>query len=567
MSRRRLYIMLALLLFAVLGLQKLNLFSVRGVERGAVYGSFPKEWERLIADDANLRGITLVVDGKEYAGEKNPVYMTGHMEVMIPVSMVTQAFSCAVNYYDRSRLVIEQNTNRIELLNGEAFMRVNDVTMALGEALTDLDGVLYLPLEVIEKGLSYRLDWNVRNRIVNMASMKPDSRILPYAYDYRKKGRVQQVKNQGTLGTCWSFASLQALETSLLPEESCDFSEDHMTLNNSFSLTQNDGGEYTMSMAYLLAWQGPVLEEDDPYGDGYSPEGLSPVKHVQEIQILPSKDYEQIKRAVFLYGGVQSSLYTSMKSYRSRSVFYNRVQNAYCYIGTEKPNHDVVIVGWDDNFSRDNFNMDLEGDGAFICMNSWGSDFGDDGYFYVSYYDTNIGIHNILYTGVESTDNYDNIYQSDLCGWIGQLGYGEETAYFANVYTAGADERLEAAGFYATGPETAYEVYLARNVDSSRDFSKKRLVASGHLTNAGYYTVRLDEPEKLEAGKKFAVIVKISTPGSIHPIAIEYDAGEGKANVVLEDGEGYISLRGTEWEPVETDQKCNVCLKAYTTNG
>jgi len=565
--RKRLYIMLALLLLAVVGLQKLNLFSIRGVERGLVYGSFPAEWEQLVVDDANRKGITLMVDGKEYAGGKEPVYMTGHMAVMIPVSMVTQAFSCAVNYYDQSRLVIEQNAKRIELRNGEDHMSVNDVTMALGQTLTDRDGIPYLPMEVIEKGLSYKLDWNVRNRIVSMTSMHPGERILPYAYDYRKNGRVQRVKNQGTLGTCWSFASLQALETSLMPEEVFDFSEDHMTLNNSFSLTQNDGGEYTMSMAYLLAWQGPVLEEDDPYGDGYSPEGLSPVKHVQEIQILPSKDYEQIKRAVYLYGGVQSSLYTSLKNYKSRSVFYNRVNNAYCYIGTEKPNHDVVIIGWDDNYSRDNFNMDLEGDGAFICMNSWGSDFGDDGYFYVSYYDTNIGIHNILYTGVEPTDNYDRIYQSDLCGWIGQLGYGEETAYFANVYTAAADESLAAAGFYATGPETSYEVYLATDVDSSRDFSKKHLVARGHATNAGYYTVPLDKPEKLKAGTRFAVIVKITTPGSIHPIAIEYDAGEGKANVVLEDGEGYISLHGTEWERVETDQKCNVCLKAYTVNG
>lgn len=80
-----------------------------------------------------------------------------------------------------------------------------------------------------------------------------------------------------------------------------------MSLRNSFHFSQNAGGEYTMSMAYLLAWQGPVLEEEDPYGDGYSPDGLSPACHVQEIQVLPEKDYEAVKRAVYLYGGVQSS--------------------------------------------------------------------------------------------------------------------------------------------------------------------------------------------------------------------------------------------------------------------
>ncbi len=74
-----------------------------------------------------------------------------------------------------------------------------------------------------------------------------------------------------------------------MPEESLDLSEDHMSLNNGFCIPQEEGGEYTMSMAYLLSWQGPVLESEDPYGDGTSPKGLKAVKHVQEIQMIPGK--------------------------------------------------------------------------------------------------------------------------------------------------------------------------------------------------------------------------------------------------------------------------------------
>ena len=391
---------------------------------------------------------------------------------------------------------------------------------------------------------------------------------LPSSFDYRKMGRAPQIGNQGSLGTCWAFASLKALESSLLPGKSLELSVDHMTMHNSFSMSQDAGGEYTMSMAYLLAWQGPVLESEDPYGDGYSPDGLKPCLHVQDIQILPAKDYEAIKQAVYRYGGVQSSLYTSMRNYQSESVYYNRTTNSYCYIGDEKPNHDSVIIGWDDNYSKDNFNMGLEGDGAFICTNSWGEDFGDQGYFYVSYYDTNIGVHNIVYTGVEPVDNYDHNYQSDLCGWVGQIGYGRDSAWFANAYTAGKGENLEAAGFYATDQNTDYEIYVARHLGEKADqtFGQRVKMAEGRLHYAGFYTIPLDQKIVLDDGEKFAIIVKITTPGTVHPVAIEYDAGDGMAEIDLSDGEGYLSFDGDKWEHVEETQKCNVCLKAYTSN-
>ena len=397
---------------------------------------------------------------------------------------------------------------------------------------------------------------------------------LPASYDGRKKGRVPSVKNQGSIGTCWAFASLQALEAGFLPEESYDFSEDHMSLNNGFCIPQEEGGEYTMSMAYLLSWRGPVSEEDDPYGDGYSPDGLKAVKHVQEIQLLPGRDYEKIKRAVLAYGGVQSSLYSSLSGRESRSVSYNEKEFAYCYLGPEPPNHDSVIVGWDDAYPRENFREEVQGDGAFICMNSWGDGFGDQGYFYVSYYDSNIGRNNIIYTVVEETDNYDHIYQSDLRGWVGQMGYGQDTIWFSNVYEAGdAPQRLEAAGFYATGPGTSYEVYVVRHageepgIVEGREFDRKVFLTKGSFEYGGYYTVPLtgtpQEDLVLSSGERFAVIVKITTPDAVHPAAIEYDAGDGRTFVNISDGEGYISADGVTWERAE-EKRCNLCLKVYT---
>lgn len=409
---------------------------------------------------------------------------------------------------------------------------------------------------------------------VPLQTDNPDTGQLPAVYDGRKNGRAPAVKNQGSLGTCWAFASLQALEARLLPEESLDFSEDHMSLNNGFCIPQEEGGEYTMSMAYLLSWQGPVLESDDPYGDGTSPKGLKAVKHVQEIQMIPGKDYEKIKRAVLRYGGVQSSLYTAMNGDRNKSASYNEPASAYCYIGSEPPNHDSVIIGWDDGFSRENFNVPVNGDGAFICMNSWGDGFGDQGFFYVSYYDSNIGMNNIVYSEVEEPGRYDRIYQSDLRGWVGQLGYGNDTAWFSNVYEAEESQYLKAVGVYATAPATSYEIYAVRqtgkesDITEGNEFDRKIFLTDGAFENAGYYTVSFDKKIKkelkLKKGERFAVIVKITTPDTVHPAAIEYDAGDGRTFVDLSDGEGYISADGKVWERVEKKQNCNLCLKAYT---
>lgn len=393
---------------------------------------------------------------------------------------------------------------------------------------------------------------------------------LPRRYDARKDGRISPVKDQGSLGTCWAFASLLALESSLRPDEEWDFSEDHMSACPGFQLSQEEGGEFTMSMAYLLSWQGPVSEADDPYGDGISPEGLPAVKHVQEIQILPSGNRRSIKEAVFSRGGVQTSLYTTLKNKSSSSDYYNPLSSAYYYPEVREPNHDVVIIGWDDDFSGDLFSEKAPGNGAFLCQNSWGTEFGEDGCFYVSYWDANIAKNNILYSLVEDVNNYDSIYQSDLCGWIGQLGYGGSTAWAVNIYQTAGPEQLKAVGFYATNSGTQYEVSVIRQVPANpqaADFAARIKAAEGTLEYAGYYTIPLKDSIGLEPGERFGVMIRLVTPDVIHPIAIEYNADEKKGSVDLSDGEGYISPDGEQWQHVESEQECNICLKAYTGNG
>ena len=198
--------------------------------------------------------------------------------------------------------------------------------------------------------------------------------------------------------------------------------------------------------------------------------------------------------------------------------------------------------------------------------NSWGEEFGENGVFYISYYDTNIGSHSVVYTKVEDTSNYDNIYQSDLCGWVGQLGYNRETIYGANVFTAKGQEQLAAASFYATGKDSTYELFVVRNFVDTDSFAEMIPVASGKLANTGYYTINFHQGIQLEAGERYAVVLHITTPNSVHPMAIEYVADEMTQSVDLSDGESYISANGRKWSSVDETQECNLCIKAFSKN-
>ncbi len=524
-------------------------------------------WYPLVANDVNSKVLKVVIDNKEYTNEKYTFYMDSNRNIMVPVSILRDALNCSAHIYDGLQLLVEKhNLSAVLTLNEKSALSTGQ-EYSVVSPLTCIQDEFYVSLNDLTGMLGYSCSFDINTNTITVADMSENPNALPTSYDLRDKIRVSEIRNQGKYGTCWAFAALSAIESALMPEESNVFSVDHMSMSNSFDITQSDGGEYTMGMAYLAAWQGPVYEEDDPYGDGKTEGTLKAVKHVQEMRIIASKDLSAIKKAVFQYGGVQTSMYSGLKNGSSSSKYYNEETFSYCYIGTNKPNHDVVIIGWDDNYPKENFNMDLEGNGAFICQNSWGSDFGDEGIFYVSYYDSNIGTHNVVYTRVDDNDNYDNIYQSDLCGWVGKMGYDKESMYGANVFTAKSDEDVVAAAFYATAPDTEYKVYVVSNFTGTSSFNSRVLVAEGVLEDAGYYTIDFEKEISVEAGHKYAVVVYVNTPGATHPMAIEYDTGDKSlSNIDLEDGESYISYSGGQFINVKEKQDCNLCIKAFTNN-
>jgi len=253
---------------------------------------------------------------------------------------------------------------------------------------------------------------------------------LPASYDLRTENRMTAVRDQGTSGACWTFATYGSLESNMMPAETLDFSENNLKNASDFDYGLNGGGNGDMSTAYLARWSGPIAEVDDPYNPNSttSPSGLSPVRHVQNVMMLPERpgslDTADIKRALIDYGALVGSM-----CWVEDTAYYRVSTAAYCYTGSAASNHDVTIAGWDDTFPASNFSTPPRGNWAWIVKNSWGTAWGKSGYFFISYYDAVLFKKNPAYCfqAAEPTTNYTHIYQYDPLGHTRSLGYGTDT--------------------------------------------------------------------------------------------------------------------------------------------
>ena len=407
----------------------------------------------------------------------------------------------------------------------------------------------------------------------DFSQAKADS-PLPKTFSWADYGKKPTVRDQGSLGTCWALTAAEAVESALLPQTHLVLSADHISLQNGFDIEQDEGGDYSMIMSYMADFKGPVTEEEDPYGDGRSPQGLKAAVHVGEMRLLEGMSADRIRHMIYRFGAVQTSLSMDRtRTDRSRSFYYNEETCSYYDPVTEPLNHDVLVLGWDDTYSKNNFRKQPAHDGAWICQNSWGAGFGRNGIFYVSYEDANVFRKGgIAYTDVRAAGDAARVLETDSLGWQARQGYGNDRAWFAGVFETESPQVLEAAGLYAVGPATAWRMVLVENFSGTDSLSEAASGKSGiplgcgWIENPGFYTLRLRQPLSLPAGKRFAVVVFVDTPGTGRPVAVETRKDRYTDTVSLDGRESYISKDGTSWERTQTAYRTNVCLKLYTSD-
>ena len=452
--------------------------------------------------------------------------------------------------YDISNSIFANNTNAIYTVFDVDGSILDSSNIFYGDT-NSTNNTFYASIQV-GKGLQL----NLINNTINVT-------VIPSRFDLRDWKWVSSVKNQGLMGACWTFGMCGVLESALLKATglSNDFSENNMQNTmlcySIYGSTATEGGANVLSTGYLVSWFGAFGQNVDEYDEIGK---LSPMFttnndiHVQDFMFIPNNEIPngtQLKLAILQYGSIDVS-YFGQSTYDEDNPYYNPETYAQYVNDTSLgPNHAVSIVGWDDNFSKENFLITPPGDGAWIVKNSWGSKWGDQGYCYVSYYDQSLLKSTDVTTYAtalifENTVPYNKNYQYDNFGGSNFSKTNGNVSYY-NVFESIDDDLIAAVGTYFNQSGVNYKLEIYVN-------NKLKLTQEGLSPYFGYHTIKLNDYIPIKKGDVFKAVI---TSNSMPFLPFSETRMHYTENI------SFVSFDGNTWEDCY-GKDCVACLKVYT---
>ena len=412
------------------------------------------------------------------------------------------------------------------------------------------------------------------------ASISVSLSDLQASYDPRGTNKIPDVRDQGSYGTCWSFASLGAIESSYLMQKlgkTPNLSELYQAWfvfkdprkGYSFPLHSpnegvlDQGGNNSIAIAFLSR-AGSALESDLPYGEAANVEKLtagknsdsypSPARLIEAYRLgsITQKNRDEIKNLITQNGAVMILYLHKHDAFSGQSYYLPDAQGC---------NHAVDIVGWDDNYSVSNFQTSPQTSGAWLVKNSWGTDYGDEGYFWMSY--EQAIFDSAVYVAGEQIDVM-KVNGYDLLPNVRPM---KDYHWSANVFQVEEyeEELLTEVAFYTNDNNASYEIYinkLGKIMPINPGIPEEsQVVLSGKMPYAGYHTVKLNNPVVLEAGEYYSIIVKVGK-ASDYPYYSAVEGGIQTASVGI--GESYFAK--AETIPTSADWIDGVTIKNNPRN-
>jgi uncharacterized repeat protein (TIGR02543 family) len=397
---------------------------------------------------------------------------------------------------------------------------------------------------------------------------------LPVSWDLRRLGQAPPVQSQGASGVCWAVAATSAASVST---GGVALSVVHL-VNSVFNATTmaaddpyNNGGNPLFTVTAWSKWYGARDEADYPYSMVGSLLTLDQVRtsdwHLADASFYTySLDFRPWKEAIMDEGPMIVAYRADFSTANYNSKTFGLYQSAVA-----TTNHESLVIGWDDTYPAANFAQTPPGDGAWLVQNSWGTTWGDGGYFWLSYYDKTITT-GVTEKMVPADGDYGRVWFHDEGVPNQYRTYLAGTTWGANVFTVPASlpaQKVDAVSFYTNQPGVQAEVSVYLDPPTGNPTGGTVLpVGSGAKATvtvlneaAGYHRIGFDQSALVPAGHSFAVVVKMVHTGGAR-LFFE-SLGQDHAS---HPGESYISANGSSWVDLNTAGSGNSTIKAFSVD-
>lgn len=415
--------------------------------------------------------------------------------------------------------------------------------------------------------------------------------LYPGTYNANEERFVTEVKNQRNTSLCWAFSLASNLETSLLTREQkyYDLSEEQLayfwanrvndplgnTPNDKITRTQSDyhgTGNGRVASFFLSTWSGMTTEEKVPFQSSAVtwPDSLAyDTSAYMEDAIFSQYTVDRTKQLLMEYNSVSAMIYMLDNYYYPDTASYSCPQSGLV-------NHAVTIVGWDDTYSKENFPSasGVNNDGAWIVKNSYGKNWGKNGYFYLSYEDKSIT--NLVSNTAMTTPAYPNNYFYDgaAAGTVTFPGKTINNGYYvSNIFKAtagnGKDEELGEIVTAVPQDNTDFQIQVYTDLKNTSDPTSGTPAYAEPVDYtqplAGIHTIHLNTPVKIPQGTFYSVVIRI--PDGSNKFYVEKTTTSTSwftATAGIDPDQSFFSTSGKKWYDAGNQYNCCFSVKAHT---